>query len=45
MNILMTLSNPFTPDPRVYNEAKSLVKAGHEVTVIAWDKNGISRRI
>lgn len=45
MNSLMTLSNPFTHDPRVYNEAKSLVKAGHEVTVIAWDKNGISRRI
>jgi glycosyltransferase involved in cell wall biosynthesis len=37
----MTLSNPFTHDPRVYNEAKSLVKAGHEVTVIAWDRNGI----
>jgi len=38
MNILMTLSNPFTHDHRVYNEAKSLVKAGHEVTVLAWDK-------
>ena len=38
MNILMILANPFTHDPRVYNEAKSLVKAGHEVTVLAWDK-------
>ena len=38
MKILMTLSNPFTHDHRVYNEAKSLVKAGHEVTVLAWDK-------
>ena len=38
MNILMTLANPFTHDPRVYNEAKSLVKAGHKVTVLAWDK-------
>jgi glycosyltransferase involved in cell wall biosynthesis len=38
MNILMTLANPFTHDPRVYNEAKSLVNSGHNVTVIAWDK-------
>ena len=34
----MTLSNPFVYDPRVYNEAESLVKAGHKVTVFAWDK-------
>lgn len=40
MNILMMLANPFTHDPRVYNEAKSLVDAGHEVTVLAWDKTG-----
>ncbi len=38
MNILMTLANPFTHDPRVYNEAKSLIKAGHNVTILAWDK-------
>ena len=38
MNILMTLANPFTHDPRVYNEARSLVKAGHNVTVLAWNK-------
>jgi len=37
MQVLMFLSNPFTNDPRVYNEATSLVKAGHEVTVIARD--------
>lgn len=34
----MTLSNPFTHDARVYNEARSLVKAGHKVTVLGWDK-------
>ena len=34
----MTLSNPFTHDPRVYNEARSLVKAGYKVTVLAWDR-------
>ena len=33
MNILMILANPFTNDPRVYNESRSLVKAGHKVTV------------
>ena len=38
MNILMTLANPFTHDPRVYNEARSLVKAGYKVTVLAWDR-------
>ena len=38
MNILMILTNPFTHDPRVYNEARSLVEAGHSVTVFAWDK-------
>ena len=38
MKILMTLSNPFTHDPRVFNEAKSLVKIGHKVTVLAWDR-------
>ena len=38
MNVLMTLSNPFTHDPRVYNEARSFVKAGHKVTVLAWDR-------
>ncbi len=38
MNILMILSNPFMVDPRVYKEAKSLVAAGHSVTVIVWDR-------
>lgn len=36
----MTISNPFKPHPRVYKEAKSLAKAGHEVIVIAWDREG-----
>jgi len=38
MKILMTLANSFTHDPRVYNEARSLVKNGHKVTIVAWDK-------
>jgi len=38
MKILMILSNPFMTDLRVYNEAKALTDAGHEVTVIVWDR-------
>ncbi len=34
----MLLSNPFEPDPRVYKEARSLVRAGFHVTVLAWDR-------
>ena len=42
IHVLMTLSNPFTHDPRVYNEAKSLVKAGYDVTVLAWDRKKVN---
>lgn len=38
----MTLANSFTNDPRVYNEAKSLIKTGHKVTVLAWDKKRVN---
>jgi len=38
MQVLMFVSNPFISDPRVYAEAKSLIQAGYEVTVIAWDR-------
>lgn len=41
MKILMLLSKEFTSDPRVYKEAKSLVKTGYEVTVIVWDRHSI----
>jgi len=37
MKVLMFVANPFTNDPRVYAEAKSLVQTGYQVTVIAWD--------
>ncbi len=42
--ILMLLSNPFRPDPRVHREAKTLISAGHAVTVLAWDRAGQSKR-
>lgn len=35
---MMLLTNPFRPDPRVYKEAKSLIKGGYEVTIFAWDR-------
>lgn len=38
MHVAMLLSNPFRPDPRVLKEAVSLVQAGHDVTVICWDR-------
>ncbi len=38
--VLMLLSNPFLPDPRVEKEAKALSSAGYEVKVLAWDREG-----
>ncbi len=34
----MLLTNPFRPDPRVYEEAKTLVKNGYQVTILCWDR-------
>jgi len=36
--IAMLLSNGFRPDPRVYQEAVTLVKNGFGVTIYAWDR-------
>ncbi len=38
--VVMLLTNPFRPDPRVYKEAKTLVEGGYDVTIIAWDREG-----
>jgi len=38
MKILMLLANPFKPDDRVNNEAQSLIKAGYQVKILAWDR-------
>ena len=38
--VVMTLSNPFKVDPRVYKEALTLVNSGYEVTILAWDREG-----
>ncbi len=38
--VLMLLSNPFRPDPRVHKEAKALVNAGYDVKILAWSREG-----
>ncbi|MCK5397921.1 MAG: glycosyltransferase family 4 protein [Thermoplasmata archaeon] len=37
-HVLMLLSNPFRPDPRVHKEARSLIQAGYRVTILCWDR-------
>ena len=40
MHVVMLVTNPFSPDPRVLKEANSLVKHGYHTTVICWDRLG-----
>ncbi len=42
MRIGMLLDTPFPPDPRVANEARSLIKAGHEVYLFCLNLDGPS---
>ncbi len=37
-HVVMLLSNPFRPDPRVHKEAKALINAGYKVTILCWDR-------
>ncbi len=37
--VVMLLSNGFEPDPRVYKEAKTLVKSGYDITIFCLDRN------
>ena len=37
--VLMLLTNAFDPDPRVHQEAKSLVENGYCVTILCWDRD------
>ena len=37
--VLMLLTNAFEPDPRVHQEAKSLVENGYDVTLLCWDRD------
>ena len=36
--IVMLVSNPYRPDPRVQKEAQCLRQAGYDVTIICWDR-------
>ncbi|MDH3364867.1 MAG: glycosyltransferase family 4 protein [Thermoplasmata archaeon] len=35
----MLLTNPYRPDPRVLREARALKEAGHDITLVAWDRD------
>ena len=37
-SVLMLVTNGFRPDPRVAKEAEALAQDGHDVTVLAWDR-------
>jgi glycosyltransferase involved in cell wall biosynthesis len=37
-SVLMLVTNEYRPDPRVHKEAKALIEGGHQVTVVAWDR-------
>lgn len=39
LNIVFIRSNPVDPDPRVEKEVNALLKAGHSVTILAWDRS------
>ncbi len=40
--VLMLLTNALDPDPRVEGEARVLQEAGHQVTVLCWDRDRAS---
>ncbi len=42
MKIGMILDKAYPPDPRIDNEATSLIKAGHEVYLYCFDYSGVS---
>lgn len=39
MKIIFLRSNPVDPDSRVEKEVNSLIKLGHEVSILAWDRS------
>lgn len=44
MIIKMILTNAFDPDPRVYKEAVTLTNHGHDVEILAWDRESKYKR-
>jgi glycosyltransferase involved in cell wall biosynthesis len=43
LKIAMLLDNSFGPDKRVLREASALTNAGHEVCIIAWDRDELGK--
>ncbi|OAS21871.1 glycosyltransferase family 4 protein [Paenibacillus oryzisoli] len=39
MRVIFVRSNPVDPDSRVEKEVNSLIKAGHDVEILAWDRS------
>ena len=39
MNIIYLRSNPVDPDSRVEKEVNALLKAGHSIKILAWDRS------
>jgi len=38
LRVVICRSNPIAPDPRVEKEARALVRAGYQVTLLGWDR-------
>ena len=38
--VLMLLSNPYRPDPRVKREMEALATSGYQVSLVCWDRQG-----
>ena len=38
--VLMLLSNPYRPDPRVQREMEALATSGYQVSLLCWDRQG-----
>jgi glycosyltransferase involved in cell wall biosynthesis len=43
-NVVMLLSNPATTDQRPLREAHALAQAGFPITILAWDREGETKR-
>jgi glycosyltransferase involved in cell wall biosynthesis len=45
LNILITRSNPISPDPRVEKIGRALIGAGYSVQALGWDRSGTLPKI
>ena len=40
--VVLLRSNPVAPDPRVESTGKALLNAGYSVSIVGWDRTGVS---